>query len=73
MTQEQKKEMIQRAIKNQLFDWLYENHYKIDQEDLFDIAKELAEAIASARDVFNEAYAYRFAIENLKNNVDADE
>lgn len=69
MTREQKKEVIKALREDTLFDYLANNYYKFDKEDLKDIAKELAYAIELAVELFNNKTAYAQAMQNFKENL----
>lgn len=69
MTREQKKEVIKALREDTLFDYLANNYYKFDKEDLKDIAKELAYAISMSIEIFNDRTAYAQAMQNFKENL----
>lgn len=73
MTKQQKKDLCEALRTNRLFDYIANNYYEFDKEDLKDIAKELACAIADTVEIFNERTAYAQAMNNFRDNLSADE
>lgn len=73
MTKQQKNEIIEALRTNRLFDYIANHYYEYDKEDLKDIAKELACAIADSVEIFNDRQTYALAMKNLDDNLITDE